>query len=222
VKRFCIPPEENAAFVCAMEDVLDVYHRPYDPERPQVCLDETSKQLVGHLQTPIAARPGVRERVDDEYTREGTANIFAAIEPITGKSLIEVTERRTARDMANFLRRLSDEAYPTAKTIVLVMDNLNTHSPACLYEAFPPAEAGRLAQRFEIHHTPKHGSWLNVAEILLSTLSIQCLDQRVPNIEKLRSEVVAWQRSKSGGAVKWRFNTADARVKLHRLYPSLP
>jgi hypothetical protein len=222
VKRFCIPPEENAAFVCAMEDVLDVYHRPYNSQRPQVCLDETSKQLVGHVQTPIAARPGVRERVDDEYTREGTANIFAAVEPITGKSLVEVTERRTARDMANFLRRLSDDVYPTAKTIVLVMDNLNTHSRACLYEAFPPAEARRLAQRFEIHHTPKHGSWLNVAEIFLSTMSIQCLDQRVPNIEKLRSEVAAWQRSKSGGAVKWRFNTADARVKLHRLYPSLP
>jgi len=222
VKRFCIPPEENAAFVCAMEDVLDVYQRPHDPERPQVCLDETSKQLVAHTRTPIVPQNGVRERVDDEYTREGTANIFAAIEPITGKSLVEVTERRTARDMASFLRRLSDEAYPTAKIIVLVMDNLNTHSPACLYEAFPPAEARRLAQRFEIHHTPKHGSWLNVAEIFLSRMSIQCLDQRVPNIEKLRSEVAAWQRSRSGGAVKWRFNTADARIKLHRLYPSLP
>jgi hypothetical protein len=222
VKRFCIPPEHNAAFVCAMEDVLDVYHRSYDPERPQVCVDETSKQLVGHLQTPIAPRPGVRERVDDEYTREGTANIFAAIEPLTGKSFVEVTERRTARDMANFLRHLSDEVYPTAKIIVLVMDNLNTHSPACLYEVFPPAEARRLAQRFEIHHTPKHGSWLNVAEIFLSKLSVQCLDQRVSNIDKLRSEVAAWQRSKSGGAVKWRFNTANARIKLHRLYPSLP
>jgi len=222
VKRFCIPPEENAAFVCAMEDVLDVYLRPYDPERPQVCLDETSKQLVAHTRTPIAPQNGVRERVDDEYTREGTANIFAAIEPITGKSLVEVTERRTARDMAKFLRRLSDEAYPTAKIIVLVMDNLNTHSPACLYEAFPPAEARRLAQRFEIHHTPKHGSWLNVAEIFLSTMSIHCLDQRVPSIEKLRSEVAAWQRSKSGGAVKWRFNAANARIKLRRLYPSLP
>ncbi len=222
MKRFCIPPEKSAAFVCAMEDVIDVYQRPYDPERPQVCLDETSKQLVGHARTAIAAAPGVRERVDDEYTREGTANIFAAIEPITGKSFVEVTERRTARDMAHFLRRLSDEAHPTATTIVLVMDNLNTHSPACLYEAFPPAEARRLAQRFEIHHTPKHGSWLNVAEIFLSKLSIQCLDQRVASIEKLRSEVAAWQRSKPGGAVKWRFNTADARVKLHRLYPSLP
>ena len=205
-----------------MEDVLDVYQRPYDPQRPQVCLDETSKQLVGHVRTPIAARPGVRERVDDEYTREGTANIFAAIEPITGKSLVEVTQRRAARDMANFLRLLADEAYPTAKTIVLVMDNLSTHSLACLYETFPPAQARRLAMRFEIHHTPKHGSWLNVAEIFLSTMSIQCLDQRVPNIQKLRHEVAAWKRSRSDGAVKWRFNTADARIKLHRLYPSLP
>jgi transposase len=221
VKRFCIPPEENAAFVCAMEDVLDVYQRPYDPERPQVCLDETSKQLVAHTRTPIAPQNGVRERVDDEYTRQGTANIFAAIEPIIGKSLVEVTERRTARDMANFLRRLSDEAYPTAKIIVLVMDNLNTHSPACLYEAFPPAEARRLAQRFEIHHTPKHGSWLNVAEIFLSTLSLQCLDQRVADITTLQTIVAAWQNARVTGKVTWRFNNADARIKLHRLYPSI-
>jgi transposase len=221
VKRFCIPPEENAAFVAAMEDVLDVYHRPYDPDRPQVCLDETSKQLVGHVRTPIPARPGVPERVDDEYKREGTANVFAAVEPITGKCLVEVTDRRTACDMAHFLRRLSDE-YSKATAIVLVMDNLNTHSTACLYEAFAPAEARRLAQRFEIHHTPKHGSWLNVAEIFLSTLSLQCLEQRIPDIENLRAEIAAWQRARSGGAVKWRFDTADARIKLRRLYPSIP
>ena len=205
-----------------MEDVLDVYQRPYDPARPQVCLDETSKQLLEHTRAPIAARPGVAQRVDDEYNRAGTANIFAAIEPITGKSVVEVTAHRTAADMAGFLRRLSDDAYPTASAIVLVMDNLNTHTLACLYEVFPPAEARRLALRFEIHHTPKHGSWLNVAEIFLSMLSIQCLDQRVPDIETLRSLVAAWQTSKTGGAVKWRFNTADARIKLSRLYPSLP
>lgn len=222
MKRFCIPPERNAAFVQAMEDVIEVYHQPYDPCRPQVCLDETSKQLVGHARTPIAARPGVAQRVDDEYTREGTANIFAAIEPITGNSVIEVTQQRTARDMAKFLRRLSDDVYPAASAIVLVMDNLNTHTLACLYEAFPPAEARRLALRFEIHHTPKHGSWLNVAEVFLSRLSIQCLDQRVPDIDALRLLVVAWQTSKTGGAVTWRFNTADARIKLHRLYPLLP
>lgn len=205
-----------------MEDVIDVYHRPYDPSRPQVCLDETSKQLLAHTRVPIPARPGVSERVDDEYVRQGTANIFAAIEPLTGKSLVEVTEHRTSVDTARFLRRLSDEIYPIATAIVLVMDNLNTHSLACLYEAFPPAEARRIALRFEIHHTPKHGSWLNVAEIFLSTLSIQCLDQRVPDIDALRVLVAAWQTSKTGGAVKWRFNTADARIKLHRLYPSLP
>ena len=204
-----------------MEDVIDVYHRPYDPDRPQVCLDETSKQLLEHARTPIPARPGVLERVDDEYRRAGTANIFAAIEPITGKSAVEVTAQRTARDMARFLRRLADEDYRTATAIVLVMDNLNTHTLACLYEEFPPAEARRLALRFEVHHTPKHGSWLNVAEIFLSTMSIQCLDQRVPDIKTLRSIVAAWTTSKFGGAVRWRFNTADARIKLHRLYPAI-
>ncbi len=205
-----------------MEDIIEVYHLPYDPNRPQVCLDETSKQLVGHARTPIPARPGILQRVDDEYTRQGTANIFAAVEPITGKSVVEVTAQRTARDMARFLRRLADEDYRTATAIVLVMDNLNTHTLACLYDAFPPEEARRLALRFEVHHTPKHGSWLNVAEIFLSTMSIQCLDQRLGDIDALRTIVAAWQISKSGGTVKWRFNTADARIKLHRLYPSIP
>lgn len=205
-----------------MEDVLDVYHLPYDETRPVVCLDETSKQLLAHTRTPIPARPGVAARVDDEYTRQGTANIFAAIEPITGKALVEVTEHRTAIDMAGFLRRLSDDAYPAAKTIVLVMDNLNVHSTACLYEAFPPAEARRIARRFEIHHTPKHGSWLDVAEIFLSTMSIECLDQRVPDAATLKTIVNAWLRSRKSGKVRWRFDADDARIKLHRLYPSLP
>ena len=182
----------------------------------------TGKQLLGHARTPIPARPGVAARVDDEYTRHGTANIFAAIEPITGKALVEVTEHRTAVDMARFLKRLSDETYAVARTIVLVMDNLNIHSIACLYEAFPPAEARRIARRFEIHHTPKHGSWLDVAEIFLSTMSIECLDQRVPDAGALRALVEAWLRSRKSGKVKWRFETADARIKLHRLYPSLP
>ncbi len=221
MKRFCIPPEENAAFVQAMEDVLDVYHRPYDPARPQVCLDESSKQLLEHTRVPIAASPGTRARVDDEYKRCGTANIFAAVEPLTGRSVVEVTERRTAVDMAGFLRRLSDQEYPKAAMIVLVMDNLNIHGLACLYEAFPPAEAHRLARRFEIHHTPKHGSWLNVAEIFLSTLSTQCLDQRVGSITRLRSIIAAWQTSRTGGKVTWRFTTAAARIKLRRLYPSM-
>ena len=154
-----------------MEDVLDVYQRPYDPARPQVCLDETSKQLLEHTRVPIAARPGTLARVDDEYKRGGTATIFAAVEPVTGRGLVQVTERRAAVDMARFLRRISDEEYPMAKMIVLVMDNLNVHGLPCLYEAFKPAEARRLTQRFEIHHTPKHGSWLNVAETFLSMRS---------------------------------------------------
>lgn len=222
MKRFCIPPEENAAFVQAMEDVLEVYHRPYDPARPQVCLDESSKQLLEHTRIPIAARRGTPARVDDEYKRCGTANIFAAVEPLTGNCIVEVTERRTAVDMAHFLRRISDRDYPTATTIVLVMDNLNIHALSCLYEAFEPSEARRLVERFEIHHTPKHGSWLNVAEIFLSTLSRQCLDQRTGNMVDLRSIVAAWQASRASGKVTWRFTTANARIKLRRLYPSVP
>ena len=221
VKRFCIPPEQNAPFVHAMEDVLEVYHRPYDPKHPQVCLDETSKQLLTHARVPLAPSPGCVARVDDEYVRGGTANIFAAVEPITGKSLIEVTERRTSVDMAKFLRRLSDEAYADASAIVLVMDNLSTHSLACLYEAFAPAEARRLVQRFEVHHTPKHGSWLNVAETFLSMLSRQCLDQRIGSIGELRSGVDTWSASRTSGKVVWRFTTEDARLKLLRLYPSI-
>jgi transposase len=208
--------------VQAMEDVLDVYHREYDPARPQVCLDETSKQLLAHTRVPIPATRNAPARVDDEYKRCGTANIFAAVEPLTGRSLVQVTERRTSADTAHFLRRLSDEEYPKATVIVLVLDNLSTHTLACLYEVFAPAEARRLARRFELHHTPKHGSWLNVAEIFLSTLSIQCLDQRVESIAKLRSIVAAWQASRLGGKVTWRFTTAAARIKLRRLYPSIP
>jgi hypothetical protein len=221
VKRFCIPPEQNAPFVQAMEDVLEVYHRPYDPCRPQVCLDETSKQLLEHTRVPIAACAGSVARVDDEYKRCGTANIFAAVEPITGKSLIEVTERRTSVDMAKFLRRLADEIYAAATVIVLVMDNLSIHSLACLYEAFPPAEARRLTLRFEVHHTPTHGSWLNVAETFLSMLSAQCLDQRIGNIDSLRAVVAAWDALRTCGKVVWRFTTEDARIKLLRLYPSI-
>ena len=204
-----------------MEDVLDVYHRPYDPARPQVCLDETSKQLLEHTRVPIAAGRGKLARVDDEYKRCGTANIFAAVEPLTGDCIVKVTEHRTAVDMAHFLRRLSDH-YSAAAVIVLVMDNLNIHGLSCLYEAFEPVEARRLAQRFEIHHTPKHGSWLNVAEIFLSTMARQCLDQRIGSMPALRSTIADWEASRSSGKVKWRFTTADARIKLHRLYPSIP
>src|SRR5512144_700119 len=192
-----------------MEDVLDVYHRPYDPARPQVCLDESSKQLLEHTRVPIAARRGTPARVDDEYKRCGTANIFAALEPLTGRSVVEVTERRTAIDMARFLRCLADEEYPTATAIVLVMDNLNIHALSCLYEAFAPEEARRLVERFEVHHTPKHGSWLNIAEIFLSTLSRQCLDQRIGSMADLRSIIAAWRASRPSTKVRWRFTTRD-------------
>jgi hypothetical protein len=178
--------------------------------------------LLHHVRVPIPAKRGVRARVDDEYKRCGTANIFAAVEPLTGRSLIEVTERRASVDMARFLRRLSDQEYPKVKVIMLVQDNLSIHGLACLYEAFPPVEAHRLARRFEVHHTPKHGSWLNVAEIFLSTLSTQCLDRRVDTIAQLRSIIAAWQVSRTGGKVNWRFTTADARIKLRRFYPSIP
>lgn len=205
-----------------MEDVLDVYHRPYDPDRPQVCLDETSKQLLAHTRKPVPAAPGTAARIDDEYKRCGTANIFAAVEPLTGRCVVEVTERRTAIDMAHFLARLSDETYRGATAIVLVMDNLNIHDLSCLYEAFEPHEARRLVERFEVHHTPKHGSWLNVAEIFLSTLSRQCLDQRIDSIAELHTIVSAWLASRPNRKVNWRFTTADARIKLRRLYPSIP
>jgi hypothetical protein len=204
-----------------MEDVLEVYHRPYDPLRPQVCLDETSKQLLEHTRTPIAAVAGTPARVDDEYKRCGTANIFAALEPLTGRCHVEVTERRTAVDMAKFLRHLADDVYPMATAIVLVMDNLNIHELSCLYEAFDPAEARRLVERFEVHNTPKHGSWLNVAEIFLSVMASQCIDQRIGSIRDLRSIVAAWQTSRSGGKVTWRFTTENARIKLRKLYPSI-
>lgn len=222
MKRFCIPPQKNGAFVQAMEDVLEVYHRPWDPARPQVCLDETSKQLLAHTRVPIAARPGKLARVDDEYKRCGTANIFAAVEPLTDWCLVEATEHRTNIDMAHFLRRISDEAFPDAIVIVLVMDNLSIHTLSCLYEAFEPDEARRLTKRFEIHYTPRHGSWLNVAETFLSTLVMQCLGQRIDGLVQLGTILAAWKASRRTGRVTWRFTTADARIKLRRLYPSLP
>jgi len=217
-----IPPEQNAEFVCAMEDVLEVYHRPHDPLRPVICVDETCKQLVSETRTPIAAEPGQPERIDYEYERQGTANVFMATEPLAGTRWTKVTERRTAVDFAQFVKDL-DGWYPSAEKLVLVMDNLNTHKLASLYEAFEPAEARRLAERLEIHYTPKHGSWLNMAEIELSVLSRQCLDRRIGSIEELRKEVAAWQGARNRGQSKidWHFKTADARVKLKRLYPSI-
>ena len=218
-----IPPEQNAEFVCAMEDVLEVYQRPRDPKRPVICVDETCKQLVSETRQPIAAEVGQPERFDYEYERQGTANVFMAVEPLAGVRWIKVTERRTAVDFADFVKDLADRWYPGAEKLILVMDNLNTHKLASLYEAFEPAEARRLAERLEIHYTPKHGSWLNVAEIELSVLSRRCLDRRIGNIEELRQEVAAWQgaRNREDSRIDWHFKTADARVKLKRLYPSI-
>ena len=221
-EQWVIPPEQNADFVAAMEDVLEVYQRPYDARRPVVCLDEQSKQLIRETRTPIPAAPGRPAREDYEYERNGTANLFMLFEPLAGRRQVKVTARRTKIDFAHVIRDLVDVHYPDVEKIVLVMDNLNTHKPASLYEAFPPAEARRLIEKLEIHHTPKHGSWLDMAETELSILTKQCLARRLPDIETLTSEVAAWesQRNQSESKVDWHFTTAEARVKLKRLYPS--
>jgi transposase len=205
-----------------MEDVLDVYTRPYDPLRPQVCMDETSKQLLRDTRQPLPTEPGRVQRRDYEYERGGVVNMFLFCEPLRGRRWVDVTERRTRKDWAHRIKELADERYPEAERIVLVMDNLNTHTPASLYEAFGPEEARRLAEKLEIHYTPKHGSWLNMAEIELSVLSRQCLDRRVPDFESLQAEVTAWQerRDEKGTKIDWRFSAQDARIKLKRLYPS--
>jgi hypothetical protein len=222
-QQWVIPPKASAAFVAAMEDVLDVYARPYDAARPVVGVDEGGKQLIGDVREPLPVRPGSAAKQDHEYQRGGMANMFMAFEPLAGRRHVEVTERKTAADFARFLRVVSDELYPDAEQIVLVCDNLNTHGAASLYEAFEPAEARRLAARFEWHHTPKHGSWLNVAEVELSAVARQCLDRRIPDIQTLRREVAAWERTRNAAAVKadWQFTTADARIKLKRLYPTV-
>jgi hypothetical protein len=216
-----IPPEQNADFVCAMEDVLEVYHRPYDPRRPVVCFDEASKQLVKETRTPIPAAPGRPATTDYEYERNGTANLFMMFEPLAGQRQVKVTDRRTAVDYAYAIAELVDVHYPDAEKIVLVQDNLNTHKPASLYEALPPDEARRLLDKLEIHYTPKHGSWLNMAETELGILSRQCLDRRLADRQLLTREVSAWnsQRNTAECKVHWQFTTADARTKLWRLYP---
>lgn len=205
-----------------MEAVLTVYQQVYDPDYPIVCLDEASKQLVKETLTPIPACPGQPERIDYEYERNGTANLFMLCEPMTGWRRVQVTERRTAIDYAHLLQQLVDCDYPEARKITVVQDNLNTHSPASLYKAFAPAEARRILDLLEFCHTPKHGSWLNMAEIELSVLSRQCLDRRIPDFATLELEVAAWeeQRNQEQTWIDWRFTTEDARVKLHRLYPS--
>ena len=220
---WCIPPERDCEFVAAMEDVLEVYKRPQDPARPVVCLDESSKQLVGEIRTPLPPAPGLPARYDCEYVRNGTANLFVAFEPLAGWRRVGVTDARRRVDWAWFVKGLLDGRYKDAERVVLVMDQLNTHSAASLYEAFPPEEARRLAARPEIHHTPKHGSWLNMAEIELSVLGRQCLAERAEDKATLAAQVGAWQKARNRRHCKvdWRFTTADARIKLKRLYPSV-
>lgn len=204
-----------------MEAVLDLYARPYDPREPLVCFDEVSKQLVAEVRTPIPAAPGRPERVDYEYERRGTANLFLAVEPLGGWRHVEVTDRRTKDDFAHQMRALIDRHFPDATTIHVVLDNLNTHTPATLYEAFPPAEAKRILDRLAFHYTPKHGSWLNMAEIELALLARQCLDRRLGDRETLAREVAAWEQARNGqrATIDWRFTIDDARTKLGRLYP---
>jgi len=221
-KGWCIPPQQDAAFVACLEDVLAVYHRPLDGRRPVVCMDETNRQLIGEVRPPKSARPGRAARYDGEYVRRGTANLFLAFEPLAGWREVAVTERRTRTDWAEFMRALLDGRYRDAEQVVLVMDQLNTHGVASFYEAFAPAEARRLAERLEIHHTPKHGSWLNMAEIELSVLERQCLNRRIADAETLGRETAAWsrRRNEAGARIDWRLTTDQARIKLKKLYPS--
>ena len=207
-----------------MEDILEVYKRPYDPKRPLVCLDESNKQHTREVLDPIPMKPGSVERYDTQYERNGVSNLFMMFEPLSGWRHVEVTDRRTAIDWAHQIKFLVDVRHKDAEKIVLVEDNLNTHCPASLYKAFSPEEARRMLDKLEFHYTPKHGSWLDMAEIELSILSRQCLDRRIPDQETLRKEVKAWedQRNNSNSTMEWRFKTEDARIKLKKLYPTLP
>jgi transposase len=220
---WCIPPKYDAEFVCAMENVLAVYKRPYDPDHPVVCLDENSKQLVGEIAPPIPAAPGRVECRDYEYVRNGTANLFMLVEPLRGWRNVNVTSRRTKLDFAGQMKELVDVHYPQAKKITLVMDNLNTHRMSCLYEAFAPEEARRIIEKIEVVHTPKHGSWLNMAECELSVLEKQCLGERLGDETTLRQHVTIWNTDRNNRSKKidWQFGTANARIKLRRLYPQI-
>ena len=213
----------SAEFVACIEDVLDLYSEPYDSKRPVVCFDETSKQLVAEKRSPIPARAGRQERFDYEYQRNGTRNLFMTCEPLAGWRHVAVTERRTMEDFAHQMRWLADAAYPEAEKVRVVLDNLNTHRPASLYETFEPKEARRVIQRLEFHYTPKHGSWLNMAEIEFSVLSNQCLNRRIEDEESLKREVAALEteRNQAAATINWRFTTNDARKKLRRIYPSV-
>ena len=221
---WCIPPEQNAAFVAAMEDVLEVYSRPFDPDRPMICMDEKPYQLLDEVREPISMKAGSVAKVDSEYKREGTCSIFIFTEPLAGWRYVEAFEHRTKKDWAHCVKWVLDTQYPEAEKVVLVMDNLNTHVISSLYETFPPQEAFRLSQRLEIHYTPKHGSWLDIAEIELSALAAQCLgDRRIPSIEILNEELRSWEtkRNSEQKGVDWHFTNEEARTKLKRLYPVL-
>jgi hypothetical protein len=221
---WCVPPLEDAAFVCDMERVLDVYRRPYDPRRPVVCMDEQPRQLIRETRRPLEARPGDPRRVDYEYVREGVCTVWMFCEPLGGWRDVRVSARRTAADWARQVQALVDDPrYAAAERVTLVCDNLDTHSPASFYRAFAPAEAHRLAARVEVVHTPKHGSWLNVAEIELSILTRQCLSGRIPDPGEVAAEAAAWSSARNAGqtGVDWHFTTDDARVKLKRLYPKV-
>jgi len=206
-----------------MEDVLEVYHLPYDPKYPVVCMDESSKQLIGEVSIPIPCKPGYPARIDDEYVRNGVVQIFMEVEPLAGKRHVAITERRTRKDWAQQIKQMLDKRYPKAIKVLLVMDNLNTHNVASLYETFEPCEARRLAERLEIHYTPKHGSWLNMAEIELSALKGQCLDRRIADMSTMQAEVAIWENNRNNMSrnIDWQFTTPDARIKLKRLYPNL-
>ena len=218
-----IPPEQNAEFVAAMEDILEVYRMPYDPARPVVCMDEQPTQLIKETRAALPPERGRPLRYECEYERNGTAANFMFTEALGGRRKVDVRERRTAVDWAQEIRELLDVDYPQAQRVLLVMDNLNTHRVASLYEAFAPEEARRLAKRLEIHYTPKHGSWLNIAEIELSAFTGQCLDRRIPDIETLRSQARTWYSNRNAAqkSVDWQFTTSDARIKLKRLYPQI-
>jgi DDE superfamily endonuclease len=218
-----IPPAQSGEFVAHMEDVLEVYHQPYDPQVPLVCMDEQPVQLIKESRKPLPAKAGQPERYDYEYERHGTATIFLFTEPLRGVRMASVREHKTAVDWATEVQQLLDRQYPEADRIRLVCDNLNTHGIGALYEAFPPEQARRLASRLELHYTPKHGSWLNIAEIELSALTLQCLDRRIPDLETLRVETQQWEqrRNTSQKGVDWQFSTHDARIKLKRLYPQM-
>ena len=222
-KCWVIPPEQSGEFVAHLEEVLELYHLPYTPDIPLVCMDEQPVQRIKETRQPLPAAPGKPEKVDYEYERNGTANIFMFTEPLNGTRHVHVTAHRTAVDWAHEIRDLLEVDYPEAERVRLVCDNLNTHGIGSLYEAFPPEKARELVNRLEIHYTPKHGSWLNIAEIELSALTGQCLDRRIPDIETLRNETRAWEKRRNARqkGVDWQFTTQNARIKLKRLYPQL-